>query len=62
MNTATKPRSAMLTVEDAAKALCLSTRTIHRLLDNGALPKHQFGRAVRISQEDLHNYIACSRK
>jgi excisionase family DNA binding protein len=52
----------MLTVEDAANLLRLSTRTVHRLLDTGALPKHQFGRAVRISQDDLHNYITRSRK
>jgi excisionase family DNA binding protein len=62
MTTTTKPRSAMLTVEDAAERLRLSTRTVHRLLDTGELPKHQFGRAVRISQDDLDNYIARSRK
>jgi excisionase family DNA binding protein len=52
----------MLTVEDAAERLRLSTRTVHRLLDSGALPKHQFHRCVRISQDDLDNYIARSRK
>ena len=62
MNITVKPRSTMLTVEDAAERLCLSTRTVHRLLDNGELPKHQFLRSVRISQDDLDNYIARSRK
>jgi excisionase family DNA binding protein len=62
MKTTTKPRSTMLTVEDAAEHLGVSSRTVHRLLDTGELSKHQFLRCVRISQDDLNNYIARSRK
>jgi excisionase family DNA binding protein len=59
-----EPRSHahFITVKEAAKALALSQRSIHRLIDQGDLRKHQFGRAVRIAPDDLEAYIARSRK
>ena len=47
----------MLTVEAVAEALQLSPRTIRRLIDAGQLPAHRIGRAVRVSEADLHAYL-----
>ena len=52
----------MLTTKEAAQALRLSERSIFRLIDDGELRRHQFGRAVRISPDDLDAYIARCRK
>ena len=62
MKSANTSPIVMLTVEQTAQRLGLSARTVHRLIESGAIPKHQFARAVRISTDDLNTYIAKSRK
>jgi excisionase family DNA binding protein len=53
MTTARRPRTRLLTVQDVATDLQLSTKTIRRLIDRGDLPVHRLGRSVRVSEEDL---------
>jgi excisionase family DNA binding protein len=62
MTTANNRRPALLSAESIATELGLSVRTVRRLIETGELRAHRFGRAVRISQEDLNVYIAKSRK
>lgn len=52
----------MLKVEQVAKELQLSVRTVHRLIHDGSIPVHRIGRSVRISEDDLKRYIASCRE
>jgi excisionase family DNA binding protein len=47
----------LLTVEQVAERLSVSTRTVRRLIDSGELPAHRMGRMVRVSVDDLERYI-----
>jgi excisionase family DNA binding protein len=49
------------TVDEVAEFLSLSTRTVRRVIDEHQLPAHRFGRAVRISEDDLRIFIATHR-
>jgi len=51
----------LLTVNEAAKRLQLSTKTVRRLINRKELPHHRIGRAVRISHDDLMRFIAAHR-
>jgi excisionase family DNA binding protein len=49
------------TIDHVAEFLCLSPRSVRRLIDDHKLPVHRFGRAVRIAAADLHAFIAVRR-
>ncbi len=49
-------------VDEVAAALSLSTRSVRRLIDDGKLPVHRFGRAVRIAEADLKLFLALHRE
>lgn len=64
----TAPRSAqaqdsarfhvsLLTAEEVAAALNVSTKTVRRLISRGQLPAVRIGRAVRVRPEELNGYI-----
>lgn len=55
-------KPAFLAIRTVADRLNVSTRTVQRLIETGALPAHKFSGAVRISEADLQAYIALSRK
>jgi excisionase family DNA binding protein len=61
MDTASRlPR--LLTIDEAAEVLSLSTKTIRRRIDAGEIPVHRPGRVIRIAENDLIAYIAQTRK
>jgi excisionase family DNA binding protein len=49
------------TIEETAEILNVSSRTVRRLIDSGALPVHRFGRSVRVSDLDIAHLMAASR-
>jgi excisionase family DNA binding protein len=53
---------ALLTIEQTAKHLQVSTKTVRRLIDAGDLIAHRFGRGYRISESDLHTFIRMRRE
>ena len=57
---AQKPIS-FFTVPDVAEHLGVSTRTVRRWIDDEELVAHKFGRAVRISEGDLREFLAAHR-
>jgi excisionase family DNA binding protein len=55
----------LLTTEEVAELLGVSTRTVHRLADNGRLPRIRLGhRTVRFSPESVAALIdaACGEE
>lgn len=51
----------MLTIEEVADLLRVSTRTVSRLIKQRQLNCHRIGRTIRISRDDLRAYIAGAR-
>ena len=57
-----KPVSRMLSVDQVADRLAVSSKTVWRWLDAGVLPRHRLGRLVRIAEEDLDTFLRKSRE
>jgi excisionase family DNA binding protein len=49
--------SPMLTVADAAVLLSVSSKTVRRLIERGALSAHRIGRGLRITEANLRDYL-----
>ena len=47
----------MLSVDDTAQNLNVSTKTVRRLIARGELPAHRVGSCLRISDEALLSYL-----
>ena len=47
----------MLTLQDVADFLQVSTRTVRRLVDRGELAAFRIGRSIRVRPEDLRRLI-----
>ncbi len=56
----TLPR--LLTIEQTAEHLQVSTKTIRRWIQNGDLVAHRIGRQRRISDSDLQAFIRMRRE
>lgn len=54
--------SQMMTVKQAASLLNLSSKTIYRAIESGDLSHHTFGRAIRISRDDLQTFANKNKK
>lgn len=52
----------MVTLEDAADLVAMSTRTLRRKIQSGDLTAHKFGRLWRIAEKDLLAFIEQHRK
>lgn len=52
----------LLTVPEVAQRLVLSSKQVRRLIAGRDLPHIRIGTRVRITQEDLENYIARMRQ
>ena len=52
----------LLTVDDVAVILNVSSKTVRRKIANCELRHHRVGRAVRISSEDLRAYTNSVRQ
>ena len=50
-----------LTIPDIAQRLQVSTKTVRRWIDAGALPVHRLGRLLRVSEQDLAVFLARQR-
>ncbi len=50
-----------LTVKGVAQRLQLSEKTVRRRIDEGMLRVHRFGRAIRIAEEDLIQFLRLTR-
>ena len=49
-------------IDEVAKILKVSSKTVRREIERCALPAHRFGRLLRVSQDDLRRYIAARRE
>ena len=47
----------LLTINEAADRLSVSTKTVYRLMSWGKLKKVKIGGATRISEDDLNDYM-----
>lgn len=50
-----------VSTRDAANKLGITTRTLYRLIDDGQLPAHKFGRVIRLKDADIDVFIDQSR-
>lgn len=53
--------TVMLTVPEAAQRLRLSQAKVRALIGEGALGHHRFGRAVRVAEDDLEDFLKRTR-
>jgi excisionase family DNA binding protein len=51
----------LLTIEQAAEVMGMSTRHVRRLVAERRIAFHKLGRSVRISQADIAAYIEAGR-
>ena len=51
----------LLTVEETARTLSISVRTLRRRIEAGDMPVIRDGRMVRVQPQDLRRYIATRR-
>lgn len=56
------PPPCLLTIPEVAAQLRLSSKTVHRQIECGALHVHRFGRRVRVSAEDLALFVSQRRR
>ena len=52
----------LLTVNQAAQRMEVSTKTVYRILGHGILSKVKIGRSTRISENDLDCYLEKQQK
>ena len=55
------PRKPRYGIDEAAYILCVSPRTVRRLIEYGRLPAAKIGGQVRISMEELDQFIENSK-
>lgn len=49
-----------LTVSEVAQTLRVSTMTVYRLIKGGQLPAARVGKAYRVREDDVDDYLASS--
>ncbi len=57
MSPNTKPRPRLLSIDETALELHVSTKTIRRLIERGTLTARRINRCLRVSQDDLRLYL-----
>ncbi|MEX2533325.1 MAG: helix-turn-helix domain-containing protein [Nitriliruptoraceae bacterium] len=50
-----------VSTRDAAQKLGITTRTLYRLIDDGQVPAHKFGRVIRLKDSDIDAFIDGAR-
>jgi excisionase family DNA binding protein len=50
-----------LSSQEAARRLGITTRTLYRFVDQGALPAYRMGRVIRVKATDIDAFIESSR-
>jgi excisionase family DNA binding protein len=58
--TRSRPLTRLRTIGETTEILNVSSRTVRRFIDCGALPVHRFGRLVRISDGDIAAFLAAN--
>lgn len=61
MSPNTKPRPRLLSIDETALELHVSTKTVRRLIERGDLMAHRIGRCLRLSEADLRLYLNRAR-
>lgn len=61
MNNPAKPPLPLLTVDDVAKFIGSSTKTVRRLIETGDLTHVRIGRLVRVHPTDLERFVQARR-
>lgn len=56
-----QPYSQMLTVDEAAERMGMSTRHVRRLVSERSIPFYKVGRSVRIASPDVDAYLHRAR-
>lgn len=56
-----KPRLRLLSVDETALELNISTKTVRRLIERGDLLAHRIERCLRVREDDLLLYLRGSR-
>ena len=56
-----QPFVRLRTIDETAEILNVSSRTVRRLIDSGALAVYRIGRSVRVSDLDIAQLMAASR-
>ena len=51
----------LLTIDEAARRIRMSVRHVRRLIADGAIAHHRFGRSIRFHPADLEAYLAATR-
>ena len=51
----------MLTIDEAAQRMKMSTRYVRRLVARREIPFHKLGRSVRIAESDVLAFVAAGR-
>ena len=52
-----KPNALLVTVEEAARLLSVSPRTLWGMTQRGEIPRVRIGRSVRYDPADLRNWV-----
>jgi excisionase family DNA binding protein len=53
---------SLLDIPAVATRLGVSSKTVRRLIDRAELAVHRIGRLLRVSEADLHSYVARQRQ
>jgi excisionase family DNA binding protein len=61
VSTSPRPPKRLLSVQETAQTLHVSTKTIRRLIERRALHVHRIGRGLRISEDDVALYLNRTR-
>jgi excisionase family DNA binding protein len=56
-----RPVTKLRTIDETADLFGISSRSVRRLVDSGALPVIRLGRSVRISDPDIAAFLAANR-
>ncbi len=57
-----KPEESVFRVKQVAKRFSLSVSKIYEMVESGELPHHRFGGAIRVSEEQIVEYMNRTKK
>jgi excisionase family DNA binding protein len=60
-SSAVEERRELLTIEEAAEVMGMSTRYVRRLVAERRIAFHKLGRSVRIARADIDAYVEAGR-
>lgn len=60
-NDQARPTGELLTIDQAAKRMNMSTRHVRRLVAERRIAHHRLGRSIRLDSTDVDAYVAAGR-